>query len=328
MDKVSENTPREDGEKRTVTDFDFPGERLKSPPPLITKKGSERLPVSTVAFNVPVEIDRFVIVMVWTADWPTATPLKSAGLGLTSMAMIGGTAVPVISTLRGLLSFVALCVRDNAWAKEPAEVGEKLTTTFFDCPTARLNGPPPLMTENGLESVPISPSKVPTEVDRFVIVRVCVGDCPTVTSPKSMGEGFTDRLMAGTPVPIKETDVGLLKFVALWVTDSVPEKGPGNVGVKLTTTFFDWPIPKLNEPAPLTTENGPDKLSTLPSITPVEVDKFVMVMVWVAALFTITSPKSTGVGAIDRLTAATPVPTKDTSLGLVRFVALWVMDNV
>jgi len=105
---------------------------------------------------------------------------------------------------------VALWVMVKLSEKTPPDVGEKLITMDLDFPGPRLKSPPPLITENGPESVPTLPSKVPVDVDRFVIVRVWLTEAPTGVFPKFTGEGPTDRLTAGIAVPFKDTPVGLL----------------------------------------------------------------------------------------------------------------------
>jgi hypothetical protein len=104
-----------------------------------------------------------------------------------------------------------------------------------------------------------------------------------------------DKLIVSTPVPVKDMlhVPGVLQFelVALWVIDKVAVEVLSATGEKLILTCLDWPGGRLNEPPPLTTKNGLERFPTVPSKESVELDKLVMVRVWVATWPTTTSPK-------------------------------------
>jgi len=328
--------PGAEGEKLTLIFFDCPGARLNEPPPASRENGLERLLASTLPSSVAVEVDRFVIVMDWVEFAPTRTSLKSTGFGLTSRLITGGTAVPVIDTLVGPGGLLALWVMTRVPENVVGTVTEgeeNLRTTGRDFPGPKLNGPPPLNTENGLERLLVStlPVKVPNG-DKFVIVRVWVGNCPEVTLPKSTGAGATAMVIEGIPVPLTDTFVPPPE--PLCVMTRVPENtvvvATGG-GEKLTTTDLDCPGDKTNEPPPLTTVNGLVRLvaSTFPVRLPVEVDRLVRVRIWVADLPLTTSSKLSEPGLTEALiTGANPAPSNVTMVGLARLFALCVMDNV
>ncbi len=65
------------------------------------------------------------------------------------------------------------------------------------------------------------------------MVIVWLADWPTGTFPKFTAAGLTEIFIAGpgvTPVPLNETFVGLLWFVALCVIERFVEAGPVTVG--------------------------------------------------------------------------------------------------
>jgi hypothetical protein len=96
MDKVAVAVPKATGEKPIWICLDWPGGRLNEPPPLITKNGLERFP--TVPSRESVEFDKFVILRVWVAAWPTTTSPKLTEVRLTSRLILADTPFP----LRGI----------------------------------------------------------------------------------------------------------------------------------------------------------------------------------------------------------------------------------
>jgi len=101
---------------------------------------------------------------------------------------------------------------------------------------------------------------------------------------------------------------------------SVPEKGPTEDGEKLTMMDRDFPGSRLNEPPPVATVNGLERLlvSMFPSSKPVEVGRLVMIRVWLVAAPTTTLLKFAGLGLTSILTTgAAPVPPNGTVVGLL-----------
>jgi hypothetical protein len=76
--------------------------------------------------------------------------------------------------------------------------------------------------------------------------------------------------MLVTPNPFTGMFVGLLVFVALWVIDRVPEKGPVAVGRNRTVISVDAPGARLNAPNPLVTVKGGARSFTSPVRVPAE----------------------------------------------------------
>lgn len=150
----------------------------------------------------------------------------------------------------------------------------------------------------------------------MVTVRVWKDDWPTVTLPKSTRVGLMEISLAGTPVPFTVTLVAPPE--ALCVISSVSEKVVDVVtggGEKLTTTDFDLPGGRTNEPPPLTTVKGLERLveSTFPVKSSVELDRLVIVRVWRADFPPMTSSKLRGLGLTEILmTGFIPVPDRPT----------------
>ena len=66
-----------------MTDVECPDARLNDPPPLTRENGAERVP--TLPVKVSVELDGFVMVMVWSDDSPSVTLPKSIPGGVTEI---------------------------------------------------------------------------------------------------------------------------------------------------------------------------------------------------------------------------------------------------
>jgi hypothetical protein len=96
ISSVPEDIPTAEGKNRRITDVDCPGARVKAPPPLITENGDERTP--TFPVNGPIELDRFLMVMTWSDDWPTPAFPKLTGAGVTDM-LIPGAATLTVPTM-------------------------------------------------------------------------------------------------------------------------------------------------------------------------------------------------------------------------------------
>lgn len=125
-------------------------------------------------------------------------------------------------------------------------------------------------------------------------------------------------------------------MVALCVMGSVPKSAPTEVGAKRTPMRKDFPGPRLNGPAPITTEKGLAGLPTVPVRGAVEVGRFVRVRGRTRDLPTTTLLNSKGSGLTRILiTGDAPVPftvtvqlVAVTAVQPVTFVALWVRVNV
>jgi hypothetical protein len=65
---------------------------------------------------------------------------------------------------------------------------------------------------------------------------------------------------------------------ALWVITRVVENGPTSVGEKLTATFIDFPGARLKGFSLFVTENGLERLPTVPSRGAVEENGFSIVI--------------------------------------------------
>jgi hypothetical protein len=206
--------------------------------------------------------------------------------------------VPVKATSTGLTKLVALCVMVKACEETPATVGEKANSTESEAPGVRRSVPPPLFTEKGAERLPIFPSRIPAEEDKFVIVRVWVTDSPTTTFPKLTGTGLMDILIKGPPTPV----IGTLRVVpgtpfgALCVMVKLSENDPRVGGEKFTTTCVDFPGCRLKDPPPFTKVKGLERFATFPSKVPVEEIGFVIVITLLADWPTATLPKFIGLG--------------------------------
>jgi hypothetical protein len=93
MNRVSVKViPEEVGEKLMVTDLDWPGDKLKDPPPLAMENGLVREP--TLPSSKPVEVEELVRVKVCLIVCPTAILPKSTGVGLIDI-LINSTPLPV-----------------------------------------------------------------------------------------------------------------------------------------------------------------------------------------------------------------------------------------
>ena len=105
---------------------------------------------------------------------------------------------------------MALCVIKRSPEAAPAAAGEKLTVTNIDWPGVKVNGPPPLTTENGAARAPTLPVNAAVEPGSLVMVTVWFWDCPTVTFPKFKLAAVTEMLgPVVTPFPFKGMLVGL-----------------------------------------------------------------------------------------------------------------------
>jgi hypothetical protein len=205
----------------------------------------------------------------------------------------GVVPVPVRETVSGLLVALLVTVRDPV--RVPDAVAPYLTETVQFAPAARLD-PQVLVCENGpvVATEEIAAAAVP------VLVTVTVWAAlvePTVVLPNVSDVGEADSVAdeAAAPVPVSETDVGLL--VALLLTVKDPVWDPDAVGVNVTETVQFAPAARL-DPQVLVCANGP--VAETDEIVAAAVPELVTVTVWAALVEpTVVLPNVSDVGEAD-----------------------------
>ncbi len=106
MGRFTEAAPAAVGENRTVTVADWPGVKLKAPPPLTTENGSVKVP--TLPVRVAFELAWFMIVIVWNEFDPTSTFPKSTEDGVIDISI----------TEVGVVTFTIPVIPEAQWTEQ------------------------------------------------------------------------------------------------------------------------------------------------------------------------------------------------------------------
>jgi hypothetical protein len=180
--------------------------------------------------------------------------------------------VPLRATEAGVL--VPLLATTRVPVEAPAAVGLYSTETVQVAPAARLAVQVVADLRKGTETV--SEVSVTAPVPVFLTVTTCAAVVvPTLTVPKAREVGESDKVRVGAalPVPVKDTDAGVL--VPLLMTTRVPAEATTAVGLNSTETVQVAAAARLVPQVVADFKKGADTVSEVRVRAPVPV--FLMV---------------------------------------------------